>query len=152
MLSVTPEELGSEIERIQTGQRDQRRTIRALQSRQASLDAASLVAAGQAVGVATVVVSRLVGHDAGSLEAVAVEVARRPGHVAVLTSDARPVAVVVARAHDVDLDAVAVIRGVLDRWDGRGGGRPEVAQGGGLDADPDEVTKLARRLLRQRFG
>ena len=149
LLSVTPEKLGSEIERIQIGQRDQRRTIRALQSRLASFDAASLVAAGQAVGAATVVVSRLAGHDAGSLKAVAVEVARRPGHVAVLTSDARPVAVVVARAHDVELDAAAVIRGVLDRWDGRGGGRPEVAQGGGLDADPDEVTALARRLLSQ---
>ena len=149
LLSVTPEELESEIERVQTGQRDQRRTIRVLQSRLASLDAASLVAAGEAVGAATVVVSRLAGHDAGSLKAVAVEVARRPGHVAVLTSDARPVAVVVARAHDVDLDAAAVIRGVLDRWDGRGGGRPEVAQGGRLDADPDEVTELARRLLSQ---
>ena len=149
LFSVTPEELESEIERVQTGQRDQRRTIRVLQSRLASLDAASLVAAGEAVGAATVVVSRLAGHDAGSLKAVAVEVARRPGHVAVLTSDARPVAVVVARAHDVDLDAAAVIRGVLDRWDGRGGGRPEVAQGGRLDADPDEVTELARRLLSQ---
>ena len=149
LLSVTPEKLGSEIERIQIGQRDLRRTIRTLQSRLASFDAASLVAAGRAVGAATVVVSRLAGHDAGSLKAVAVEVARRPGHVAVLASDARPVAVVVARAHDVELDAAAVIRGVLDRWDGRGGGRPEVAQGGGLDADPDEVTALARRLLSQ---
>ena len=149
LLSVTSEELVSEIERVQTGQREQRRVTRALQSRLVSLDATSLVAAGQAVGAATVVVSPLAGHDAGSLKAVAVEVVRRPGHVAVLTSDARPVAVVVARAHDVDLDAAAVIRGLLGRWDGRGGGRPEIAQGGGLDADPDEVTELARRLLGQ---
>ena len=149
LLSVTPEELVSEIKRVQTGQRELRRATRALQSRLVSLDAASLVAAGQAVGSATVVVSRLVGHDAGSLKAVAVEVVRRPGHVAVLTSDERPVAIVVARAHDIDLDAATVIRGLLGRWDGRGGGRPEIAQGGGIDADPDEVTALARRLLGQ---
>ena len=148
LLSVTPEELVSELERVQTGQRDQRRGTRALESRLVSLDAASLVAAGQAVGAATVVVSRLAGHDAQSLKAVAVDVVRRPGHVAVLTSDARPVVVVVARAHDVDLDAAAVIRGLLSHWAGRGGGRPEIAQGG-LDADPNEVTVLARRLLGQ---
>ena len=35
---------------------------------------------------------------------------------------------------------------------GRGGGRPEIAQGGGLDADPDDVTELARRLLSQALG
>ena len=149
MLSVTPEELVSEIERVQTGQRDQHRVIRALQSRLVTLDAASLVAAGHAVGAARVVVSPLVGHDAGSLKAVAVAVTRRPGHVAVLTSDAAPVTVVVARAHDVDLDAAAMIRALLGRWDGRGGGRPEIAQGGGLDAEPDEVIGLARLLLNE---
>ena len=137
----------TEIRRVQTDQRDQRRVIRALQRRLVSLDAASLVATGQAVGPVTLVVSRLAGHDAWSLKAVAVEVVRRPGHVAVLTSDTRPVTVVVARADDVDLDAAAVIRGLLGRWAGRGGGRPDIAQSGGLDADPDEVTEFARRLV-----
>ena len=149
LLSVTPEELVSEVERVQTGQRAQRRVIRSLQGRLVLFDAASLVASGHAVGAATMVVARLAGHDAGSLKAVAVEVARRSGHVAVLTSDARPVEVAVARANDVDLDAAAVVRGLLNHWDGRGGGRPELAQGGGIDAEPDQVTELARQLLVQ---
>ena len=149
MLSVSPETLVSEIERVLTGQREQRRVIRALQSRLVSLDAAALVGAGHAVGAATVVVAPLAGHDGRSLEAVAVAVARRPGHVAVLTSDAAPVAVVVARAHDVDLDAATMVRAVLERWNGRGGGRPEIAQGGGIDAEPDEVIGFVRRLLSQ---
>jgi len=149
MLSVSPETLVSEIERVLTGQREQRRVIRALQSRLVSLDAAALVGAGHAVGAATVVVAPLAGHDGASLEAVAVAVARRPGHVAVLTSDAAPVAVVVARAHDVDLDAATMVRAVLERWNGRGGGRPEIAQGGGIDAEPDEVIGFVRRLLSQ---
>jgi len=149
MLSVSPETLVSEIERVLTGQREQRRVIRALQSRLVSLDAAALVGAGHAVGAATVVVAPLAGHDGRSLEAVAVAVARRPGHVAVLTSDAAPVAVVVARAHDVDLDAATMVRALLERWNGRGGGRPEIAQGGGIDAEPDEVIGFVRRLLSQ---
>jgi alanyl-tRNA synthetase len=94
-----------------------------------------------------VVVSRLAGHDAGSLKAVAMEVVRRPGYIVVLTSETPPLAVVVARAKDVDLDAAAVIRGLLGHWDGRGGGRPEIGQGGGLNAQPDEVARFARELL-----
>ncbi len=151
LLSVTPAKLVSEVDRLLLGQRDQRRVVRSLQSRLVVFDAASLVATGEAVGATTRVVAHCVGHDAGSLKAVAVEVARRSGHIAVLTSDTRPVDVVVARANDVDLDAAAVVRGLLDHWDGRGGGRPHVAQGR-LNADPDEVTEFARRLLAQTLA
>ena len=147
LLSVTPEELVSEIERVQTAQRHQRRVVRALRARLVSFDAAALVEAGHRVGASTVVVSRLAGHDAGSLKAVAMEVVRRPGYIVVLTSETPPLAVVVARAKDVDLDAAAVIRGLLGHWDGRGGGRPEIGQGGGLNAQPDEVARFARELL-----
>jgi hypothetical protein len=59
----------------------------------------------------------------------------------------RPVTVVVARAHDVDLDAAELILGLLGRWAWCGGGRPDVAQSGGLNADPDEVAEFARRLV-----
>jgi alanyl-tRNA synthetase len=148
---VSPAELVSEVDRLLLGQRDQRRVVRSLQSRLVVFDAASLVATGEAVGATTIVVAHCVGHDAGLLKAVAVEVVRRSGHIAVLTSDMRPVDVVVARANDVDLDAAAVVRALQDHWDGRGGGRPHVAQGR-LNADPDEVTELARRLLAQALA
>ena len=151
LLSVTPAELVPEVDRLLMGQRDQRRVVRSLHSRLVILDAASLVATGEAVGATTIVVAPRVGHDTRSLKAVAVEVARRSGHIAVLTSHTRPVDVVVARANDVDLDAAAVVRGLLDHWDGRGGGRPHVAEGR-LNADPDEVTELARRLLAQALA
>ena len=137
----------SEIERVQTDARDRRRALRSLQRRLVAHDAAALVTDAQAAGDAVMVVATLSGHDPGSLKAVATQVAHRPGHVAALTSDGAPVTLVVARAGDVDLDAAAVVRAVLDHWGGRGGGRPDIAQGGGLDADPAEVSALARQLL-----
>lgn len=149
LLSVTPEKLVSEIDRVQSVRRDQRRLIRALQGRLVSLEAASMLGMGCEVGAGTVVVSQLPGHDSVSLKAVAMEMSRQPGHAVILTSDKRPVAVVAARSSDVPLDAAVLIRGLLDRWGGSGGGRAEVAQCGGLDADPDDVTELARRLLIQ---
>ncbi|RAW44425.1 hypothetical protein DQW50_14290 [Halorubrum sp. 48-1-W] len=52
--------------------------------------------------------------------------------------------VVVATAPDADADAGAVVDAVTDEFGGGGGGGPTYAQGGGLDADPDEVVAWLR--------
>jgi alanyl-tRNA synthetase len=44
-----------------------------------------------------------------------------------------------------DPDASEVVAGVTDRFGGGGGGSPTVAQGGGFDADPDDVVAFLRR-------
>ena len=49
-----------------------------------------------------------------------------------------------AVASSGDVDAGAVVDAVTDEFGGGGGGRPSVAQGGGLDADPDEVVSYLR--------
>jgi hypothetical protein len=38
---------------------------------------------------------------------------------------------------------------LLDRFGGRGGGRPELAQGAGLVGKSDEILAAARELLGQ---
>ncbi|MBA2257687.1 MAG: hypothetical protein H0W18_02215, partial [Acidobacteria bacterium] len=53
----------------------------------------------------------------------------------------------VARAADAATDAAAVLRNLIDRFGGKGGGRPELAQGGGLNGDPQEIAFAARRVL-----
>ncbi|WP_066413850.1 alanyl-tRNA editing protein [Halorubrum aethiopicum] len=52
--------------------------------------------------------------------------------------------VVVAAAPDADADAGAVVEAATDEFGGGGGGGPTFAQGGGLDADPDEVVDWLR--------
>ncbi|MFC5278001.1 alanyl-tRNA editing protein [Halorubrum rubrum] len=52
--------------------------------------------------------------------------------------------VVVAAAPDSDADAGAVVGAVTDEFGGGGGGGPTFAQGGGLDADPDDVVGWLR--------
>lgn len=52
--------------------------------------------------------------------------------------------VVAAAAPDVDADAGAVVEAATDEFGGGGGGGPTFAQGGGLDADPDEVVAWLR--------
>jgi alanyl-tRNA synthetase len=50
----------------------------------------------------------------------------------------------VAVATDGSVDADAVVNDVTDRFGGGGGGGPTVAQGGGLDADPEAVVAFLR--------
>ncbi|ARS91188.1 alanyl-tRNA editing protein [Natrarchaeobaculum aegyptiacum] len=65
----------------------------------------------------------------------------RPDVVATVGTDGAP-SVVIASTGAVD--AGEVIDDVTDAFGGGGGGGPTVAQGGGLDADPDEVVEWLR--------
>jgi alanyl-tRNA synthetase len=62
-------------------------------------------------------------------------------------SAARPSAIVVARGGEHAVDAGAVLKTIIAQFGGKGGGRPELAQGGGVDADPEAVRQWGFDLL-----
>ena len=55
--------------------------------------------------------------------------------------------IVVARSRDVDLQANQILSSLTSKFGGRGGGKPDLAQGGGLAATPDEILSEARQLI-----
>ena len=55
-----------------------------------------------------------------------------------LVGTSAPIALVVARSASVALDANAVLQQLLTRFGGRGGGKPDLAQGAGLAGDPQD--------------
>ena len=67
--------------------------------------------------------------------------------MAVLISAAAPVQVVIARAPDAQGDAAALLKALIAKFGGRGGGKPESAQGGGLQTSPAEVRDEASMML-----
>jgi alanyl-tRNA synthetase len=148
-LSVLPGELAAGIERLQADAREARRDIKALQLRLAGHEAAALAARGEALGSLTLVVEALQDWDAAGLKSIAAAVAERPRHVAVLFGAGPPVAIVAARASDVALDCGAVLREITKRFGGKGGGRAELAQGGGLEAQVAEVVEFTRQAVRR---
>jgi alanyl-tRNA synthetase len=81
-----------------------------------------------------------------TLKALALAVVEAPGLVAVLVGGGSPTPVVMARSSDVTVDAAAWIRAATGTMGGRGGGRPELAQGGIL-AEPDRVMTFTRDWL-----
>ena len=63
------------------------------------------------------------------------------------SAPAGPSIVVVARSADVAADAAQIVKALIGRFGGKGGGRPEGAQAGGLDAEPEAIRLAAYELL-----
>jgi alanyl-tRNA synthetase len=94
------------------------------------------------------VVAALEGWDAAGLKQIASAVVARPGFIAVLISSHAPSSIVVARSADVVFDASGLLKALIARFGGKGGGRPELAQGGGLNGVPGDVLAMARSAMR----
>ena len=146
-LSVLPAELPAAIERLQAEGKEQRRRLKEFQDKLALQEADALAATAAATGGIRLVAAALPGWDAGALKTIASRIVERPGHVAVLVGDAPAAPLVVARAAGTPVDAGAVLKQLIQKHGGKGGGRPELAQGGGLSAAAADVVQSAREIL-----
>jgi alanyl-tRNA synthetase len=147
-LTIHPAELPGAIERLQADAKEHTRTIKRLQERLASHEADGLAASAEPAGPVRLVIKVLDDWDAAGLKALASSIAARPGHAAILLgapSSGSPL--VVARATDVPVDAAALLRAIVGRFGGKGGGRPDLAQGGGATASTEDLTRLVREFV-----
>jgi alanyl-tRNA synthetase len=151
-LSIQPSELPDAVSRLQAEARDLRHRVRDLSEQLAVHEAASLAGEAEILGTRRLVCRVVADRDGTALKALAHAVASRPGHAAVLVSASRPALVVATRAADDPADAGALVKALIARFGGRGGGRPEAAQGGGLDAEPGVIVAAAREWLAQSAG
>ena len=145
-LSVLPAELPAAIERLQSENKAQRTTARTLQSQLVAHEARALTDAAESTAGRRLVVRRMEGFDAQGLKALALAIAATPGAVACLLSADEPPLVVIARSGDVALDSSSVLRGLIERFGGKGGGRPELAQGA-LAGPADVILEAVCKLL-----
>ena len=148
-LSVGAFELPAAVERLQTEGKDLRKQIKDFQTRLAAQEADALADTSVATGAVRLAAASLPGWDANGLKTIAARIVERPGHAAVLVGGPSPAPIVVARAADVPIDSGAVLRALVQRHGGKGGGRPELAQGGGVTAAAEDVLQSARTLLAE---
>lgn len=146
-LSVSAVELAPAIERLQGENKALARTVRTLQEQLAGHVAADLVTTAARSGDRVVVAQALDGWDAPGLKAIAASIAATPGACAAVFSATSPALVVVARAADVPVDAGAVLKALVAQFGGKGGGKADLAQGGGLTGDIAAIVEAARAAL-----
>ena len=148
LLSATGDELPVAIDRLQQDARETRKQTKDLQLRLADYESAALADRAEPIGAVNAVLAALDGYDANGLKALAQSIAARPGHVAVLISTTMPSPIVVARSADLRVDSGAMLRHLTATFGGKGGGRPELAQGGGLQGDAAAILDAARAALK----
>jgi alanyl-tRNA synthetase len=130
----------SEVKGLTRGQRDLRQEV-------SQFRATALRDRAEAIqGFARIVLSDVPGWDAAALKALAAAICSEPGHVAVLVGEGTPAPVVIARSSDVVFDVGAWLKAATQALGGRGGGRPEQAQGG-IPAEAGRILAYARKTL-----
>ena len=150
LLSVLPDELPSAIERLQTAGRSQLKSHEGLYERLAAHEAGSLASAAEKIGSLNAVVAAVSGWDANGLKKLASSIATRPATIAVLITPESPTLIIVARSPELSLDAGVILKELIDRFGGRGGGKGAMAQGGGLAAETSAILDAAREVISRQ--
>jgi alanyl-tRNA synthetase len=146
-LSVAPDEIAPAVERLQGESKSLHRTIRALQEKLAVHEAATLVARGLRSGDRVAIVEALPDVDAQALKSMAAAAAATPGAAVVLFTTSSPALVVVACHPGAGVVASDTLKALVAQFGGKGGGKPDLAQGGGLSGTTADLLAAARQLL-----
>ena len=102
-------------------------------------------------GSTTIITKIFDDRDADSLKHVALALVARPNVIALLASrDGDTARLIFARSSDAPGDMNALMRKACETIDGRGGGKPDMAQGGGKNVrELDDALQTALRSLTE---
>ena len=143
-------ELPAAIDRMQAESKELRRAVKSMQEALATHEAARLVAEAPVVSGVRIIARALSGWDAPGLKAIAVAATASERVAAALFSTASPVVAVIARSRDVKADAYSVLRALVGEFGGRGGGKADLAQGGGFEGDVNRMVAMAHAALQDQ--
>jgi alanyl-tRNA synthetase len=147
-LSVQPTELAAGVEKLQIDNKTLQKTIRTQQEQLAAHESRALAARAIPVGERLVLVESVDGWDAAGLKALASSATAGAPRLAIaLFNHTAPFVVVVAAGAESGVDAAVVLKSLTSKYGGKGGGRRELAQGGGFGAPLDDLIEEVRRAV-----
>ncbi len=155
ILKVQPDQLTDRVTRLVAQLKTTERELAAVRSRQLLEQVPSLVAAAETVDGYRLVAQHLAGVAADDLRTLATQVREgfgsQAGVVALVGGDAKPALIVAVSpaARDLGAKAGALVGLAAPALGGRGGGRDDLAQGGGTDpAGAPAALEAVRAALR----
>jgi alanyl-tRNA synthetase len=153
LLKVQPDQLTDRVTRLVAQVKAAEKEIADLRARQLLAEVPNLVAGAEAVGGYQFVGKALPGTSAEDLRTLAIQVrdafGGRPGVVALIGGSEKPALIVAATAAARELGAKsgALVGVGASALGGRGGGRDDLAQGGGTDASATPAALAAIRAV-----
>lgn len=144
-LSVGVDELPAAAERLVAASKAAAKELDQARAARDEAEALRHYAAAEPLGAARLVCAELPAGDSGRLRALAQAIAGQPGAVAMLGAGGTRAQLVVGCAPDSGHDAAALLRAGLPLIEGRGGGSPALAQGGGprIEGLADALAAIA---------
>jgi alanyl-tRNA synthetase len=141
-ISSPPMESATAVRSVWDDLQHSRKRIEELESKLLDVEAIEFaVENGVAAGVFT-------GRGIETIKLLAQKISLRPGIVVLLADQSDQIRVVFARSADSPVDLAAVLKKTLEKFGGKGGGKPNLAQGGGLTAsNPWDIILHAKNLL-----
>ena len=154
LLDTAVEEVPGLLAARQERLKEQDRLLRAMQEELLGYRAQRLFDEAEEVGGVHLVTGVMSDLDPTGLKSLAARLVANPGVIALLAcgTEGKGTAIF-ARSADVELHAGQLLRAVLPRFGGGGGGRPDFAQGGGVDAERlVELIETARQAVVGAMG
>ena len=140
-ISAAPSETGTAVRNLWDEHQKTRKRIEELESELLDYEAAQFSISD---GVA---LAAFKNRGIDKLKLLATKICARSGIVALFADESDQLRVVFARSADSPVDVAGVLKKTIERFGGRGGGRPNLAQGGGLTGSANDVLTFASGTL-----
>jgi alanyl-tRNA synthetase len=147
-LSIAPRDLEPAFQRLRQESADKGKRIKELLEESLKYEAERLVREAEASGLFHLVIKVFPDRDLEEVKGLANRLAEHPGTVALLAATADKANLVFARSQDLGADMNLLMKEAVTRIGGKGGGRPNFAQGGGpLSPDlPALLSELGKGI------
>ncbi len=153
-LTVGYRELEQALERMQAEEKRLLHELRQARERLQVAEVRELAGSAIALGPYRVIshIWEPPGRPPEELRAIASELARHPGTIALLATVGERTHLCFARAEGVDIDVVPLLRDSCERLEGKGGGRPHFAQGSAPVTESRRVREALDIALRSLYN